>query len=305
MATTDSNTEALEWLQKLQPNRDPYEYLVQRKFPGYKAVQYAPISLGNIGRSGISHDDRREKLLKEVESFRAELKAKPLREIKTLYEQEQEKERQALAAKAEREEQQRFFNRPDANADFIHWAKMTYWTLDEALALTFGKSPEIVKWDAVKYVDTRISPFAREYARLRELVLRAKNWKQLYDPALPSLFLAWARRNEIEVAPELVKEVEARGVVIADWKDHYDKLNEQAKKLSEHRDELIAICTKLTAERDGFKQKAAELESQVWEGFDEDRDIYPPELDIAMLHGGPPLTSGTQTRPRRVKSGRG
>jgi len=141
MATTDSNTEALEWLQKLQPNRDPYEYLVQRKFPGYKAVQYAPISLGNIGRSGISHDDRREKLLKEVESFRAELKAKPLREIKTLYEQEQEKERQALAAKAEREEQQRFFNRPDANADFIHWAKMTYWTLDEALALTFGKSP--------------------------------------------------------------------------------------------------------------------------------------------------------------------
>ena len=232
--------------------------------------------------AAFSHDDR-EKRLKEVESFRAELKAKPLREIKTLYEEAQEKERQALAAKAEREEQQRFFNQPDANADFIHWAKMTYWTLDEALALTFGKSPEIVKWDAVKYVDTRISPFAREYARLRELALRAKNWKQLYDPTQPSLFLAWARRNEIEVLPELVKEVEARGVVIADWKDYYDKLNEQAKKLSEQRDELIAICTKLTAERNGFKQKAVELESQVWEGFDQDKDTYPPELDRAMM----------------------
>jgi len=71
--------------------------------------------------------------------------------------------------------------------------------------------------------------------------------------------------------------------VIADWKDNYDKLNEQAKKLSEQRDELIAICTKLTEERDALRKKAAELESQVWEGFDEDRDIYPPELDIAML----------------------
>jgi len=160
---------------------------------------------------------------------------------------------------------------------------MTYWTLDEALALTFGKSPEIVKWDAVKYLDTRISPFAREYARLRELALRAKNWKQLYDPALPSLFLAWARRNEIEVLPELVKAVEARGVVIADWKDNYDKLKEQFDKLLADRDKLAAICTKLIEERDALRQKAAELESQVWEGFDQDKDTYPPELDRAMM----------------------
>jgi len=113
MATTDSDTEVLEWLVQLRPHRDPYEYLIHRKFPDYTAML---LSLGNIGRSGISHGYR-DRRLKEVESFRAELKAKPLKEIKTLCEEE----RQALAAKADLEEEQRFFNQPDANADFIHW----------------------------------------------------------------------------------------------------------------------------------------------------------------------------------------
>ncbi len=97
----------------------PYEYLIQRKFPDYTAVL---LSLVN-GRSGISHGYRgyRERRLKEVESFRAELKAKPLKEIKTLCEEE----RQACAAKADLEEKQRFFNQPHAKADFAYWSKNT------------------------------------------------------------------------------------------------------------------------------------------------------------------------------------
>jgi hypothetical protein len=35
-----------------------------------------------------------------------------------------------------------FFNQPDAVADYDHWSKTAHWTLDEAIALSFGKAPE-------------------------------------------------------------------------------------------------------------------------------------------------------------------
>jgi hypothetical protein len=45
-------------------------------------------------------------------------------------------------AKSDYDENQRVFNRPSAVADFDYWSRMSYWTLDEALALSFGKAPE-------------------------------------------------------------------------------------------------------------------------------------------------------------------
>jgi hypothetical protein len=102
-----------------------------------------------------------------------ELRAKPPEELQTLYEHEQEKERHELQAKAEREEQQRFFNLPNAKADFTHWSKAAHCTLDEAVALSFGKAPEVVNWARVKEL-VHISPFAFKYGRVRDLVLRAK-----------------------------------------------------------------------------------------------------------------------------------
>jgi hypothetical protein len=48
-----------------------------------------------------------------------------------------------LRVKAEQEEGERFFNRPHANADFDHWSKAAHWTLDEAIALSLGKAPEV------------------------------------------------------------------------------------------------------------------------------------------------------------------
>jgi hypothetical protein len=182
-------------------------------------------------------------------AYRVELLKKSPDELQAIYKEEQEKQWKAQQAMDELEERRRFFNQPNAKADFAHWAKMTYWMLDEAIALAFGKAPEVVTWDRVKgYV--HVSPFAKKYERVRELALRAKKWEQLYDPVLSGLFLAWARRNEIEAPPELVKEVEARGVVIADWKDLYDKLKEQFDKLLEDRDKIASICKTLIQERE-------------------------------------------------------
>jgi hypothetical protein len=53
----------------------------------------------------------------------------------------------------------RFFNQPHAAADFEHWSKLAHWTLDEAVALSSGKAPERVNWEAVsKYL--QLSSFA-------------------------------------------------------------------------------------------------------------------------------------------------
>src|SRR6185436_9706811 len=96
------------------------------------------------------------------------------------------------AFRREQEEQALFFHQPWANADFSHWSKAAHWTLDEAIALSFGKAPEHVTWEKVKSVAV-ISPFAGQYARRRDLALRAMHWKQLFDPVLPGIFLAWAK----------------------------------------------------------------------------------------------------------------
>lgn len=244
------------------PISDPAEYLVRRKFPDPTTLFSRTEGPSGTGRSdGVSFEVRQKlkgiaAYQKKREAYRKELRAKPPEELRTLCEQEQEKERHEIQAKAERDEQQRFFNQSNAKADFTHWSKIDFWTLDEAVALSFGKDPKVVNWESVqKYTDR--SPFAAEYGRVLELALRAKGSKRIYDQVLSSSFLAWARRTGIEVRSELVEQVEARGIVIADGKElqaKYDKLKKQtdadtavAEMLSEVQNGTIS---KLIKERD-------------------------------------------------------
>lgn len=257
----------------------PIEYLTRRKFPDWKAVQIHP-SLSNMGRGGVPHDYRVTRL-QEIQTYQAELKAKSADDLRVLYQQERAKEAQEHQAKAEREERQRFFSQPSAKADFVHWSKAAHWTLEEAIALSFGKNPEVVTLRRVQEL-INVSDFAKRYAQIRDLALRAKAWNQLYDPVLPGIFLAWARRTEIEVPAELIEQVEKRGVVIADWKDNFEKLKEQFDILLSDRDKLGDICKRLIQERDELKGKIVELDDLAWEGFDPDSDTYPSELDFAM-----------------------
>ena len=72
-----------------------------------------------------------------VQRYRAELGNLTDEELRRLYEDERKK-------KLAEEDQERFFNQPSADADFDYWSKMAHWTLDEAVALSFGKSPAVV-----------------------------------------------------------------------------------------------------------------------------------------------------------------
>ena len=212
---------------------DRIEYLVVRRFPFANALRGPPSLLSMAG--GNAHADRQSGL-PEIETYKEELRNKRPAELQKLYDEELAKEAAEQMALAESEEQSRFFNQPYAKADFGHWSKAAYWTLDEAIALSFGKAPEQVTSETMKpFVD--VSPFAHQYWRRRDLALRAAASKQLSDPTLPGLFLAWAKRTDLAVPSELEAAVTARGIQIADWKTHYDDLK---KKFDECQTQWLA-----------------------------------------------------------------
>lgn len=84
-----------------------------------------------------------------------------------------------------------------------------------------------------------------QYARRRDLALRAKAWEQVFDPMLPGIFLAWAKRTDIDVPAELVAAVEKRGVQITDWKALYDQAAVKLKRVDEMHASQIADWERL------------------------------------------------------------
>lgn len=198
--------------------KDRTEYLVFRKFPLARALDF-PTSLNDgCGRPTQASPQLREALA----AYRAELASLSSEEIVSRYNSEKQREYQIAVEKTAQEERERFFNQPYAAADFEHWSRLAHWTLDEAVALSFGKSPERVNWEKIlKFL--QLSPFAVQYSRRREMALRAAQWNQLYDPVLPGIFLAWAKRLDIDVPSELVEAVQKRGLQIADWKSLYEQ----------------------------------------------------------------------------------
>jgi hypothetical protein len=184
-------------------------------------------------------------------------------ELQVLYEQERQKQKEAQARKAALDEAKRPWNQPAADADFEHWSKASVWSLDEAVTLSFGRSPARISWKTIEPYHW-VSPFAKAYAEKRDLVLRAKLARQLYEPVIPAFFLAWAKRMQVEVPQELVVAIEARGEQIADWKSRHDELHNDFDKFlatanafrataNERIDQLKEIVTTLTKERDDLQ----------------------------------------------------
>jgi hypothetical protein len=242
-----------------KPGFDPLEYLVLRRFPGAKALRVPPSLPPRVDQRYTASLERVMKAQQELHAYEDELKRKTPAELEELCKQEREKEWAERVARASKNEEERSFNRPNAQADFTYWVKAAHWTLDEAIALSFGKAPELVSWDNVKSF-VQISPFAFQYQRRRELAVRALKWEQVFDPVLPSIFLAWAKRTELSVPSELEAAVKARGIQIADWKSLYDELKATSDK---HHEQWRTVCNE---QRDRIQQllgRIQELETHL------------------------------------------
>ncbi|MEO1281973.1 MAG: hypothetical protein AAFV69_09585 [Pseudomonadota bacterium] len=202
-------------------------------------------------------------------------------------------------------ESQQFFNLPSANADFHHYCKCAYWTLDEAIALSFGRAPEIVNWKSIS-PHKAISPFARDYAARRDLAHRALTAGQLYDPVLPGIFLNWAKTLEIEIAPDLMAVAERQNISLRGWKELYDDLKKNSQEeLIELRSKVLELTASL--QRSAEKIKVLEqLEDAAPQGTplktQERENLQIMALIGAMRGFDYDPSKSRNTAPARIKS---
>jgi hypothetical protein len=252
-------------------DKDRIEYLVLRRYPDARLLKIPR----TLSLSGQGYPDTRQ-LKASVAAYRAELSALSAQQLRASYTEVRNKELEALRRRADEQERALPFNQPYAAADFDHWSKAAHWTLDEAIALSFGKAPEVVTWEKVKS-HVQVSQFAAQYHRRRDLALRALHWQELFDPVLPSIFLAWCKHIDIPIPAGLEASVTSRGIRLADWRKLYEETQAAAEKkgkewaefaqkqredwsgLVKSRDELIAT----------LKSRISELEDQISKSEDD------------------------------------
>ncbi|RVU36698.1 hypothetical protein EOI86_16115 [Hwanghaeella grinnelliae] len=242
------------------PSIDYKAFLIQRKFPGYQRELPSRVNVKPYIPSGTTITnsvDRKPKaspandkvnakkawakLLADVQSYREELDELSEDQLRALYEEERKK-------KIAEEEQERFYNQPSADADFDYWTKMPHWTLDEAVALSFGKSPKVVNKNSLSKFHGSTASFVKEYEKTLELAQRAIPWKKLFDPVMPSLFIKWAKDTDVPLPEELVERVEARSGKQLDWQEMYQALLEKNNNNVKTANEIIAEKDRILAE---------------------------------------------------------
>jgi hypothetical protein len=238
------------------PDFDPIGFLIHRKF-GAATVRGQPLPSLSGGRLARIDPD----IARQIAAFKDELSKLPPDELQALMGSELRAQREEWAAKAELEERQRFFNQPAASADFDHWSRCAHWTLDEAIALSFGKAPERVNWRRVEPF-VNVSDFALAYQRRRDLAVRAVAWDQLFDPVLPGIFLAWAKRSQLDVSSQLQAAVAARGIQVADWKTLYDNQKAAYDELRSGFDEIRRMNAEKSEMIQALKSQLQELNAR-------------------------------------------
>lgn len=232
------------------PSPDYIEFLITRKFPELCEPYPSPLAKKYGFNDGIYGDEDppppvTDEILKKAEKYKQELESLPQKQIKELYDQEFEKRNIEM-------DQRRFFHDKKAEADFEHWGRMPFWSLDEAVALSFGKDPEVVFLGRMKGIMPYLSPFVNSYRKLHEVVGRAVSAGELTDPVKPADFIAWAERSNVPLPASLKEIIASRAPAPSepDWKKLYEELSEKSKTSIE---DLQAQADALTASLEEFQ----------------------------------------------------
>lgn len=217
------------------PSFDPIEYLIAATFGKISAPQGDGLEIRMSPERSARKGEISKEKMEEVAAYRRELASKSQEELSNLVSAEKSRRQHVAKIQAEVKEQNNSFNKPDARANrqtYAYWVKAAYWNLDEATALILQRNPERVK---LKLMDSyrNVSTFAVEFLKLHALLSRSVTMKQLTQLNSPGQTLAWAQRNRIDVPEDLLSEIDAHGIQVADWKSHYDSENARAEQLSE------------------------------------------------------------------------
>jgi hypothetical protein len=137
-----------------------------------------------------------------------------------------------------------FFDQPDAQADFEYWSKAEYWTLDEAVAISFGRNPKVVTREALKNYLGK-AQFADNYFSRCDLLDRAIQSDRLPKEIPPADFLEWAHQRSIPIQRELTDYLSAIEATSS---------QSSAKPLSDTgRDSLLKLVLGMSIDSYGYK----------------------------------------------------
>lgn len=215
-----------------QHETDPIGYLMQRKFP---SLLKGP-RISNGVQFGTTPP---EQMTPEATLYRSNLRTMPAAVLRQTAADEREREVADWVSRAAADDQTLFFSQPGAVADIDHWARMDFWSVEEGLALSFGKAPEVLTSKRVSVLGI-YSPFATEYRRRAEVARRSLVAKHLYENNRPSVFLRWAQRKGMNPPGALVDAVEAAGGDLTDWRDLYDSMKEASERHTKAHEAIIA-----------------------------------------------------------------
>ncbi len=158
--------------------------------------------------------------------------------------------REVLEALTE-QDLERPFNKFGTDADYEHYGRCAFLTVDEAVALSLGKDPRYVDWSTVEpYLGNSL--FAQRYADLLDLVDRAIIWDELPERFSPLQFLTWAHQYKVVVPDGFISCTFDRGEPIKYWHDLCAEIQSELEAtlsvLEAHREALESV--ELERERD-------------------------------------------------------
>lgn len=203
----------------------------------------------------------------EIKAYESQLEQLEPDELQALVDLEREFAKQEAIKAAKLEDASKWYNQPEANADYDYWSKAAYWSLDEAIALVLGKDPRKVTWNELCSIKSLFPlPFVTKFEEIRELAQRAVSYQQLQNTVRPGLFLVWANQISLDIPEALEEAVKQNGVTIEDWKYLYDELlqthNDMVKEANTKFAQLSKESASLQQLIDKLRQELADKNTQ-------------------------------------------
>lgn len=242
------------------------EYLLRSKFG-----TLAPAPIERLGQSDSQATQAVHERNKEFALYKAKLSRLPEADLTEEYNRERELRYEASRRMAVISDSERRFSQSYANLDVEHWAKISFWTTDEGVAISLNKDPRHVSWENVKQY-AKVSPFVQEYEARRMLVERAKAMNQLYGKTSPGFFIAWAKRSKLPFPDSIVSAVTAIGVKIGDWKAGFDLQLAKAERLEAEVQRLQSSIEEIETKHRTSKSNLIEQQEEIIKKIDRHAD---------------------------------
>jgi hypothetical protein len=183
---------------------DMIDLIMQWRFPKRKLFKNAiTAAMINVGAGFKRPHSSTYSYVEQSDEYKRELLTKSSEELADLHQQalaEQEREEQARLDKLAS-----FAKDARASADFSRWGRAAYWTSAEATALSLGKDPRVVNWQAFVSRRAAGSTLAGQYHDRHFLLQRALP----QESDRPLIYIEWGKKLGIEFPPELEEVVVA------------------------------------------------------------------------------------------------